>query len=488
MAEIKCPHCGKVFQVDETGYAQIAAQVRDHEFARALEERTKVAREGFDKDLALEVERARTAAERELAARDAQIAQLKAQLDALAAERESAVRDARAASQQQLTQLEGQVELLTSKARSREREFEAERDLAVERATGELTRRVTQLEDQAERDQVEHAHQIELARAEHAAAEARLVSEREQAEKALKERMDERIAYKDEQIRELDEELARVRDQKSRLNTKMLGESLEQHCETEFNMVRSYAFPRAQFEKDTVAVSEGEGDRPTKGDYIFRELDDEGNELISIMFEMKTEQVDATRHLANAAHLKKLDADRRKKGCEYAVLVSTLEPESDLYNQGIVESWEYEKMYVIRPQFFIPLIGILRNAALNSAAYKAELAQMRRQNIDVTNFEAKMEAFKEGFSKNYESASRKFAGAIEEIDKTIDHLNKVKENLLSSERQLRLANDKAEGLTIRKLTRQNPTMKALLDEARAVAQDDPDLGDPTQAEEPDRVE
>ncbi|MBQ6650713.1 MAG: hypothetical protein IJM67_05605, partial [Atopobiaceae bacterium] len=223
MAEIKCPHCGKVFQVDETGYAQIAAQVRDHEFARALEERTKVAREGFDKDLALEVESARTAAERELAARDAQIAQLKAQLDALAVERESAVRDARAASQQQLAQLEGQVELLTSKARSREREFEAERDLAVERVTGELSRQVTQLEDQAKREQAEHAHQIELARAEHAAAEARLVSEREQAEKALKERMDERIAYKDEQIRELDEELARVRDQKSRLNTKMLG-------------------------------------------------------------------------------------------------------------------------------------------------------------------------------------------------------------------------------------------------------------------------
>ena len=496
MAEIKCPHCGKVFQVDETGYAQIVSQVRDQEFARALEERLHAAHEGFDKDLALEVERVRSASNREISDRDAQIDQLKAQVATLVAEQDAAVRDARAEAERQVVELKGKVSLLKSKAESREREFETARDLAVAQATGELSRKLTQLEGQAARDAAEHSHQLELAQAESAAAQARLVSEREQAEKALQDQMTSRLALKDEQIRELGEELERVRDQKSRLSTKMLGETLEQHCEIEFNKVRAMAFPKASFEKDTVAVSEGEGDRPTKGDYIFRELDDAGNEVLSIMFEMKTEQEGGIGHRTNASHLKKLDADRRKKGCEYAVLVSTLEPDNDLYNQGIVEAWEHEKMYVIRPQFFIPLIGLLRNAAQNSLAYKAELAEMRRQNIDVTNFEAKMDRFKEGFRRDVESAGKNFDSAIKEIDAAIERLEKVKRALTNSERYLGQAEKKVDDqLTIRKLSYRNPTMKALFDQAREdalasalEAAENPDLGDPATAEEPDRVE
>ena len=286
-------------------------------------------------------------------------------------------------------------------------------------------------------------------------------AEKNQVANELRAQMAEKLRSKDELIAYKDQEIERYRDMKARLSTKMLGESLEQHCETEFNRLRATAFRHAYFEKDNDA-SQG-----SKGDYIFRETDEAGTEVISIMFEMKNEQDDSTHRHKNEDFFKKLNADRRQKGCEYAVLVSLLEPESELYNEGIVDvSYRYDKMYVIRPQFFIPLISILRNAALNALAYKSELALVRQQSIDITNFENEMEDFKQRFGRNYRLASEKFRKAIDEIDKTIDHLMKTKEALLGSENNLRLANDKAEALTIKKLTRNNPTMREKFDELK----------------------
>ena len=286
--------------------------------------------------------------------------------------------------------------------------------------------------------------------------------ERDQVEAQLRQEMTEKLGYKDQTIRDKEDEIDRLRNQRSRLSVKLIGETLEQHCEMEFNRVRMMAFPKAEFHKDNDVVD------GTKGDYVFRELDDSGVEVVSIMFDMKNEDDNSTNRKRNEDHLKKLDKDRRDKGCEYAVLVSTLEPESELYNTGIVDvSYLYPKMYVIRPQFFLPLISLLRNAGRNAVEARRELEEIRQQNIDITGFEDALEDFKAKFGKNYETASKKFGTAIEEIDKTIDHLNKVKENLLSSERQLRIANDKAEGLTIRKLTWKNPTMKAKFAEAAA---------------------
>ena len=306
---------------------------------------------------------------------------------------------------------------------------ERERDEARAKLTSELAVR------DSREQQLAAAHELELAQA--------------------KKTTEELIRYKDQEIE-------RLRDMKARLSTKMVGESLEQHCETEFNRLRMTAFPNAYFEKDNDA-SEG-----TKGDFIFRECDEMGNEIVSIMFEMKNENDTTASKHKNEDFFKKLDHDRKQKNCEYAVLCTLLEPDSDLYNTGIVDvSYRYEKMYVIRPQFFIPLITLLRNAALNSLSYKQELAVVRQQNIDVTNFEAKMEEFKTGFARNYDIASRKFQTAIEEIDKTITHLQKTKDALLSSENNLRLANNKAEALTIKRLTRGNPTMKAAFEEVDA---------------------
>lgn len=356
-----------------------------------------------------------------VAARDAELASLKAQLDAGATQRDlavtQAVNEARTAFEEERAKLAHDLDV-------------ARFDLAREkdgRAADYETR-------EAEKRQIETAHVLEI----------------EQARKSAQEL----IRYKDEEIE-------RLRDMKARLSTKMVGETLEQHCETQFNQLRATAFPHAYFEKDNDA-SDG-----TKGDFIFRERDDAGNEIVSIMFEMKNENdTTATKH-KNEDFFKKLDSDRKKKGCEYAVLVTLLEPESELYNTGIVDvSYRYEKMYVIRPQFFIPMITLLRNAAMNALAYKQELELVRQQNIDVTEFEEKLLGFQEGFSRNYDLASRKFQTAIDEIDTTIKHLQKVKDNLISSENNLRLANDKAQGLTIRKLTRNNPTMKAAFAEAR----------------------
>lgn len=448
MNEIKCPHCGEMFTIDEAGFAAILKQVRDAEFDKEVRRHEQLMASEKQQAVQLAVAEALAKAQGDAAQKEARIAELKARLQAeqreresqqrLAhAERERALADAAAAKDARIVELEQRVE-------AQGRAFEAEKKLAVEQARSALER---------ERDAL--AAQVALKDA-----------EKSRCESALKEQLAIELKAKDDIIAYKDGEIERYKDMKARLSTKMVGESLEQHCETEFNKIRAAAFPRAYFEKDNDA-SEG-----SKGDFIFRECDEEGNEIVSIMFEMKNESDDSSHRHKNEDFFKKLDADRRKKGCEYAVLVTLLEPESELYNQGIVDvSYRFEKMYAIRPQFFLPMISILRNAALNSMAYKAELAVVRNQNIDITKFEEQMETFKSGFARNYDLASRKFQTAIDEIDKTILHLQKTKDALVSSENNLRLANNKAQDLTIKRLTRNNPTMKAAF-EALAEEKDD----------------
>lgn len=387
MHDIICPHCGKAFQIDEAGYADILKQVRDSDFDRQLHERLALAER--DKRNAVELARAQLASQLQQAAsaKDAEIQGLQARL----ASTEMAQR------------------------------------LAVAEAVGQVER---------ERDALRSGLE-------------RAALEKQLAEKALKDKYE-------TQIRDRDDAIERLRDMKARLSTKMVGETLEQHCETEFNRIRATAFPRAYFEKDNDARS------GSKGDYIFRDTDEAGTEIVSIMFEMKNESDRTATKNRNEDFLKELDRDRQEKGCEYAVLVSLLEPDSELYNTGIVDVFHrYPKMYVVRPQFFIPIITLLRNAAMNSLKYKTELALVKAQNVDITNFENELEGFKSAFARNFDLASRRFQTAIDEIDKSIDHLQKTKEALLGADRNLRLANDKAQDVTIKKLTRGNPTMAAL---------------------------
>ena len=488
MNEIKCPQCGTVFQVDETGYAKIVSQIRDSEFARELEQRERSLVEQREQAVRLAVAQERSRAQESAASSAARIAELEALLEsakregvagieALKRDQEARERAARAEHARVLADAAAERDARIAKLEARwkasehERENEArlaqaERGRALAEAAASKDARIAELEQQAaaQTSAFEAEKQLAVAEARAAlererdalAAQVDLVrAEGERAAGALREEMATKLRAKDELISYKDEEIARYKDMKARLSTKMVGESLEQHCEAEFNKLRATAFPRAYFEKDNDVVD------GTKGDYVFRECDEDGTEVVSIMFEMKNENDEtATKH-RNEDFLKKLDADRRKKGCEYAVLVTLLEPESELYNEGIVDvGYRYEKMYVVRPQFFIPIISILRNAALSAMTYKAELARARSQNVDVTRFEEQMEDFKAKFGRNYELASRKFQQAIDEIDKTIDHLQKTKDALLGSERNLRLANDKAQDLTIKRLTRNNPTMKA----------------------------
>ncbi len=450
-----------------------------------------------DQERALAIEKAaaeaREQAQRDLSERDTQISALRAQLEAASSAQEMALQkaDAEARERQRASETELRDELQAEADRARKQADELRARLAEQEAAAKLAQANAQTELQrgvAERDariaelkaqlasgdterrlavaQAVAAAERERdeARAELARAQAVRDAEQHQMEAAHSLEIEQVRKSADELLRYKDAEIERLRDMKARLSTKMVGETLEQHCENEFNRLRMTAFPRAYFEKDNDA-SEG-----SKGDFIFRECDEDGNEVVSIMFEMKNENdTTATKH-KNEDFFKKLDADRVKKGCEYAILVSLLEPESELYNAGIVDvGYRYPKMYVIRPQFFISIITLLRNAALNSLKYKQELAIVRQQNIDVTKFEEKLGKFQDGFSKNFELASRKFQTAIDEIDATIKHLQKVKDNLISSENNLRLANDKAQGLTIRKLTWGNPTMKAKFDEARGEA-------------------
>ena len=535
MNQITCPKCGTVINLDESDYEGIVRQVRDDQFVHEVEERAASLRREYEQALELarsqakaELDRvmatqkaelqealARSSAElQEVKARsaselqearaasaaalqqaqsagaaqlakeqsertaelvrvraeaDARIAELSAKLESAVEERESAVRVAaqreRMVAQQdaadQKEELREQLAARDAQIASLKARLDAgatQRDLAV-------TQAVTEARTSFEEERAKLARDLDAARFELSHEQEVRAAEKQQIETAHALEIEQARKSAQDLIRYKDEEIERLRDMKARLSTKMVGETLEQHCETQFNQLRATAFPHAYFEKDNDA-SDG-----TKGDFIFRECDEAGNEIVSIMFEMKNENdTTATKH-KNEDFFKKLDSDRKKKGCEYAVLVTLLEPESELYNTGIVDvSYRYEKMYVIRPQFFIPMITLLRNAAMNALAYKQELELVRQQNIDVTEFEEKLLGFQEGFNRNYDLASRKFQTAIDEIDTTIKHLQKVKDNLISSENNLRLANDKAQGLSIRKLTWGNKTMKAKFDEAREEAE------------------
>lgn len=532
MNEIKCPHCGKVFQVDERGFADILRQVRTAEFDKEIAQREGMLQEQNAQAVKLAVAKAQQDAQAETAQRDARIAELETRLVAEKREREQAEKSSRlehaneleaalAKKQAEIVQLQADVKKLSADHDAQNRIAKAEHERLLSDATAQRDAEIAalrqqissqesafkqQLESQvqqysqkiaadkaesarvaaeesaklqqtivAQKQQLESQTQQFRAEKELAVSEARAAAERQRDElaaqvklqeaqaaqerAALREKMTNELAAKDELIKYKDEEIARVKEMKARLSTKMVGESLERHCETEFNKIRATAFPHAYFEKDNDVVD------GTKGDFVFRETDPAtGEEVVSIMFEMKNENDETRTKHKNEDFFAKLDSDRKKKGCEYAVLCTMLEPENELYNEGIVDvSYRYEKMYVIRPQFFIPIISILRNAALSALQYKTELAEVRNQNIDITNFENSMEDFKTKFARNYDLASRKFQTAIDEIDKTIDHLQKTKEALLGSERNLRLANDKAQDLTIKKLTRKNPTMKAKFD-------------------------
>lgn len=429
MNEIKCPKCGAQFQVDESDWADIAKQVRDAEFDSAIKQGVQLAR-----------------AEGELASadKDKRIAELETQVEL---QKKQATAEAKADIEKLKAELKAERATHAS-------EMEAERakhESRLKDATAEAVAASDKLK--VELDAAKATHEAEL---EQVKAQAKADMVESQAE------LQNLLSAKDAEIRARDQEITNMREMRSKITVKLLGESLEQHCETEFNQIRALAFPRAEFDKDNEAV---EG---TKGDYIFREFDEDGVELVSIMFEMKNEADDSTRKKKNSDHFKKLDADRRKKNCEYAVLVSLLESDSELYNRGIVDvSYEYDKMYVIRPQFFIPLISLLSNEAKKAAGYKHELEMVRQQNIDVTDFEERLEDFKEKFGTNYRRAADRFQKAIDEIDKSIEHLNKIKENLLGSERNLRLANDKAEALTVKRLTRGNATMREKFKELEA---------------------
>ena len=407
MNEISCPHCKKAFKVDNVGYADILKQVRDKQFEEELKVRLSLAEKEKNSAVELAESNIRNSAKDHLLKKEKEMNAILSSKDSEIAEMKSKIKNA-----------------------------EIQKELAIRKALKETEKqRDSLLNDLKSKD-----------------------IERQLFEKSLNEKFQADLKTKDDIIKMRDEEIAFRKEMKQKLSTKMIGETLEQHCEIEFNKLRATAFQNAYFEKDN------DSRLGSKGDYIYRETDESGNEIISIMFEMKNEGDETATKKKNEDFLKELDKDRKEKKCEYAVLVSLLEIDNELFNQGIVDvSHKYEKMYVIRPQFFIPIITLLRNAAMNSMQYKAELSLIRSQNLDITNFEDKINSFKEGFARNYELASRKFKKAIDEIDKTITHLQKTKEALLSSENNLRLANNKADDLTIKKLTRGNPTMKAKFD-------------------------
>lgn len=421
---LRCPHCGTQFEIDESEYAVLLQQVRDDAFRVEVEERERLLGERQEAEIASlraeaekEQEQALAAAENDktksIAELQATIAELTAKIDSAETSKELAVTEAIARKDQELAELKEKSSVLEHTLESRQSEWE------------------TKLE----------AKSAELENAVEAGAK-----ERELLERTLKENFE-------EQLKEKDDVIAHYKDLKVRMSTKMVGETLEQHCENQFNSLRATAFPDAYFEKDNDASG------GSKGDYIYREERD-GTELISIMFEMKNEMEDTTAKHKNEDFFAKLDKDRQAKHCEYAVLVSMLEADNDFYNNGIVDvSYRYPKMYVIRPQFFIPIITVLRNAALNAHDYRRQLVEVQNQNIDITNFESSLEQFKDKFAYNVEQAGKRFQDAIKEIDKSIKALEATKENLLKSEKQLQLADGKAQDLTIKKLTRGNPTMK-----------------------------
>ena len=461
MHDIICPHCSKAFKIDESGYADILRQVRDREFDKQLHERLEMAER--EKQTALKLARSEAASQLQRAAaeKEAQIQALEAQLQASGKDQQLAVEQARHAAEKERDELARQLVQQQQAQKAAAQLAEARLASALQQAAAESAAQIQELK--ARLQTADAAHELNIAKAVSEMQQERdaLKSQLEQAEMAKKlseQSLKERYEI---QLKDRDAAIERLRDMKARLSTKMVGETLEQHCETEFNRLRATAFARAYFEKDNDASS------GSKGDFIFREQDESGAEIVSIMFEMKNENETTATKKKNEDFLKELDRDRNEKKCEYAVLVSLLEPDSELYNGGIVDvSHRYPKMYVIRPQFFIPMITLLRNAALNAAQYKAELALVKAQNVDITNFENQLEAFKTAFGKNYDLASRRFQTAIDEIGKSIDHLQKTRDALLGADRNLRLANDKAQDVTIKKLTRGNPTMKARFDELK----------------------
>lgn len=428
MPQIKCPHCHEVFTVDESGYAAIAGQVRNAEFDKELREREAQIRKEKDGELKLVQSQAQNSMQAKAAEYERQIAQMRARLDALTKDKDVEIERAQAALRLENERLKSQI-----------RADEQGKQLAISTAIAaqkdelfEKDRQILRLQSSLSEAQKDAALQMQAAKQNFAV-----------------------------QLKAKDETIEFYKDLKARMSTKMIGETLERHCETEFNRLRATAFQNAYFEKDNDA---GTG---SKGDYIFRESTPDGTEFISVMFEMKNEaDATATKH-KNEDFFKELDKDRTEKKCEYAVLVSMLESDSELYNTGIVDvSHKYPKMYVIRPQFFIPIITLLRNAALNSVHYRRQVAELKNQNVDISNFEVEMNEFKEKFGRNYELASKKFQTAIDEIDKTIDHLQKTKDALLSSEKNLRLANNRAQDLSVKRLTRNNPTMQKKFDDLK----------------------
>ena len=412
--QISCPNCKKEFTIDETGYANISKQIRDQQFEEELQNRIELIQKEKQQAVLLNETKLKSDFQEKLSEKEQQLTQLKAH------------------SATELSQKLAEKEKQINEMHSKIQHAEMEKTLAVSEAIKLI-----------EKQRDELANDLKLKN-----------TQTELLEKSMKEQFNDKLAFKDEEIKIKEEEIARLKDFKQKLSTKMVGETLEQHCEIEFNRLRPTAFQNAYFEKDNDASG------GTKGDYIFREKDASGNEIISIMFEMKNESDGTSSKKKNEDFFAKLDKDRKQKNCEYAILVSLLESDNEFYNNGIVDvSYRFEKMFVVRPQFFISIISLLRNAAMNSLRYKQELSLIKNQNIDITNFEEKINAFKQGFAYNYDLASRKFKTAIDEIDKTIIHLQKTKDALLSSENNLRLANNKAEDLTIKRLTHGNPTMQ-----------------------------
>jgi len=509
MNEIICPNCKKAFKVDEAGFADILKQVRDHKFEEELNNRLILAEKEKVNAVKLAEANVKNTLQKELAEKDKRLTELKAKSDTELSEKLAAKETEISDMKSMIEKAETEKKLAVSEAT---KEIEKERDDLVnslnvketeketavklaeaniqntlQKELAEKDKKLTELKAQSNAELSEKlaTKEIEISEMksiiEKAETEKKLAvsestkeiekerddlvndlkikeTEKELLEKSVREHFTNKLITKDETIKMKDDEIARLKDFKQKLSTKMIGETLEQHCESEFNKLRATAFQRAYFEKDN------DSRHGSKGDFIYKEMDDAGNEIISIMFEMKNENDGTATKKRNEDFFTKLDKDRKGKNCEYAVLVSLLESENEFYNTGIVDvSHKFDKMYVVRPQFFIPIITLLRNAAMNSLKYKAELNMIRNQNVDITNFEEKIEVFRKGFAYNYDLASRKFKTAIDEIDKTITHLQKTKDALLSSENNLRLANNKADDLTIKKLTYGNPTMKAKFD-------------------------
>ncbi|AMK13763.1 hypothetical protein AUP07_0714 [methanogenic archaeon mixed culture ISO4-G1] len=482
MSEIKCPHCGKVFQIDEDDYAKIANQVRDAEFTKEMEYRVQHYEKEKEDAISItkaEVEREHTELlnktkeqlTNEITSKDKEIAELRARIEKFEMEKSIAVKTAEESKDNTISEKESEITALKAKIDK----FEIEKQLAVKSAEEAKDNTISQKDAEiadlrAKQSNWDTEKQLALSNAEKQKIEeinskdkeiADLKAEMKQAEITSKSEQESIIKQYEAQLKMKDEQVEQYRDFKAKLSTKMIGESLEVFCMNEFNKLRPTGFQSAYFEKDNEISGSG-----SKGDFIFRDYED-GVEYVSIMFEMKNEADQTASKHKNEDFFKELDKDRNEKNCEYAVLVSMLEPENEYYNTGIIDlSYKYPKMYIIRPQFFIPIITLIRNASRNSLDYKKELMDIRNQNIDITHFEENMTAFKDGFERNFRLASDKFNTAIEEIDKTINHLQKVRDNLVGSQNNLRLANEKAQDLTIKKLTKNNPTMAKKFEELK----------------------